>query len=41
MLLQEHVDRIESLWLSSVDSDSALSRVAMNKEQRLITSEAF
>ena len=35
MVLQEHVDRIESLWLSSVENDSALSRVAMNREQRL------
>ncbi len=35
MVLQEHVDRIENLWLSSVENDSALSRVAMDKEQRL------
>jgi len=35
MVLQEHVGRIESLWLSSVEDDIALSRVAMNKEQRL------
>jgi ActR/RegA family two-component response regulator len=35
MVLQEHVQRIEELWLSAVEKDDALSRVAVNKEQRL------
>jgi ActR/RegA family two-component response regulator len=35
MLLQEHVARIEELWLSAVQNDDALSRLAVQKEQRL------
>jgi ActR/RegA family two-component response regulator len=35
MVLQEHRGRIESLWLASVESNEALSRTALNKEQRL------
>jgi YesN/AraC family two-component response regulator len=35
MILQEHLGRIEELWLSSVTKDVALSRVAVSKEQRL------
>jgi CheY-like chemotaxis protein len=35
MVLQEHRGRIESLWLASVESNEALSRIALNKEQRL------
>jgi hypothetical protein len=34
MILQEHLGRIEELWLSAVEKDGALSRVTMNKEQR-------
>lgn len=35
MLLQEHVERIEDLWLSSIEKDKALSQVPSSKEQRL------
>lgn len=35
MILQEHTERIQNLWLSSVEKDPALSRVALDKEQRL------
>lgn len=35
MLLQEHMDRIEELWLSAVEQDATLSRIAMTKEKRL------
>src|ERR1700761_9074462 len=35
MVLQEHAGRIESLWLSAVEKDDALSRVSADGEQRL------
>jgi ActR/RegA family two-component response regulator len=35
MLLQEHVERIEDLWLSSIEKDKALSQVPSSKKQRL------
>ncbi|HEY3987991.1 MAG TPA: response regulator [Acidobacteriaceae bacterium] len=35
MILQEHQERIEELWLSTVEKDAALSRVALDKKQRL------
>jgi CheY-like chemotaxis protein len=35
MILQEHQRRIEELWLSAVEKDSALSRMASQKEQRV------
>jgi ActR/RegA family two-component response regulator len=35
MLLQEHVQRIEDLWLSSVETDEALSQLPLSKEKRL------
>jgi YesN/AraC family two-component response regulator len=35
MLLQEHTERIEELWLSSIEKDKALSRAPTNKKQRL------
>jgi ActR/RegA family two-component response regulator len=35
MVLQEHVKRIEELWLSSVEKDEALSQVPLTREQRL------
>ena len=35
MVLQEHVHRIESLWLSSIESDGVLSRAVLDREQRL------
>jgi ActR/RegA family two-component response regulator len=35
MVLQEHLRRIEDMWLSAVQNDEALSRVALSKEQRL------
>lgn len=35
MVLQEHLQRIEDLWLAAVEKDEALSRVALSKEQRL------
>jgi ActR/RegA family two-component response regulator len=35
MLLQEHVDRIEKLWLSAVEEDNALSQLPLSREQRL------
>jgi YesN/AraC family two-component response regulator len=35
MILQEHLTRIEELWLSAVEKDEALSRLAVNREQRL------
>jgi ActR/RegA family two-component response regulator len=34
MILQEHLARIEDLWLSAVENDGALSRLALKKEQR-------
>jgi ActR/RegA family two-component response regulator len=35
MVLQEHEEQIAQLWLSLVERDDALSRVARNKERRL------
>jgi YesN/AraC family two-component response regulator len=35
MLLQEHLERIEELWLSAVQKDDALSRLAVKEEERL------
>jgi YesN/AraC family two-component response regulator len=35
MLLQEHLQRIEELWLSAVQKDDALSRLAVKEEERL------
>jgi ActR/RegA family two-component response regulator len=35
MILQEHLKRIEELWLSAVEKDPALSRMTVNKERRL------
>jgi ActR/RegA family two-component response regulator len=35
MILQEQVNKIQSLWLTAVESDEALSRIALNREQRL------
>jgi YesN/AraC family two-component response regulator len=34
-LLQEHRDRVEDLWLGSVETDVTLSRVPSTREQRL------
>lgn len=35
MLLQEHKERMENLWLSFVEKDKALSKVSSGSEQRL------
>ena len=35
MILQEQMERIEELWIAAVERDSALSRVAASREQRL------
>jgi ActR/RegA family two-component response regulator len=35
MVLQEHLRRIEELWLHAVEQDGALSRIPIKKEQRL------
>jgi ActR/RegA family two-component response regulator len=35
MILQEHVKRIEELWLASVEEDYALSQMPLTREQRL------
>ena len=35
MLLQEHVKRIEDLWLLDVEKDSALARLPLAKQERL------
>jgi ActR/RegA family two-component response regulator len=35
MILQEHLKRIEELWLSAVRKDDALSRLAVKEEQHL------
>lgn len=35
MILQEQIQRIEDLWLASVEKDDALSRSPLDKEQRL------
>jgi CheY-like chemotaxis protein len=35
MLLQEHIERIEDLWLASIEDDKALSQVLLSSERRL------
>jgi ActR/RegA family two-component response regulator len=35
MILQEHQQRIEEVWLAAVEKDGALSRAALKKEQRV------
>src|ERR1700761_3112956 len=35
MLLQEHVERIEELWLAAIENDTALARVPVSSEQRV------
>jgi CheY-like chemotaxis protein len=35
MLLEEHIERIEELWLSSIGNDKALSQVRLNNKRRL------
>jgi ActR/RegA family two-component response regulator len=35
MLLQEHIDRVEELWVSAVQNDHALSQLPLSREQRL------
>lgn len=35
MLLQEHIERIEELWLSSVETDNALLQVPSSRDQRV------
>lgn len=35
MVLQEHVPRIEELWLSSIEEDDALSQIPATREQRV------
>jgi ActR/RegA family two-component response regulator len=35
MLLQEHADRIEELWISAVQNDNALSQLPLSRQQRL------
>lgn len=35
MVLQEHVKRIEEIWLSAVEKDPALSQAPLKREQRL------
>jgi ActR/RegA family two-component response regulator len=35
MLLQEHIRRVEDLWIASVEKDDALSRLPSDKDQRL------
>lgn len=35
MVLQEHLDRIEALWLSFVEKDKVLSRTPSRRDQRL------
>lgn len=35
MILQEHIRRIEDLWLASIEKDDALPRSPSDKEQRL------
>jgi DNA-binding NtrC family response regulator len=34
MILQEQLQRIEELWLSAIEKDGALSRMALQKEER-------
>ena len=41
MILQEHLGRIEELWLSAVEKDGALSRVTLNKEQQWKLAQYF
>jgi len=36
MLLQEHMGRIEELWLSAVQNDNALSQMPMSRDQRIL-----
>lgn len=40
MLVQENLERVEELWLASVEKDPALSRLPMNREERLNTIRA-
>jgi ActR/RegA family two-component response regulator len=35
MLLQEHMDRVEELWLASVNGDRGLSHLPLTRDQRL------
>jgi len=35
MVLQEHMGRIEELWLSSIEKDDALSQIQATREQRI------
>jgi ActR/RegA family two-component response regulator len=35
MILQEHINRIESLWLASVENNDELARLSISKEERL------
>jgi ActR/RegA family two-component response regulator len=35
MLLQEHLERIEDLWIASVEKDEAFAQVRSSREQRL------
>ncbi len=35
MLLQEHIERIEELWLSAIEDDKALSKALLGSERRL------
>jgi ActR/RegA family two-component response regulator len=35
MILQEHIDRIESLWLESIEKDDSLMRLPLSREQCL------
>lgn len=35
MILQEHLKRIEELWLSAIEKDPALGRATLDKERRL------
>jgi YesN/AraC family two-component response regulator len=35
MILQEHTDRIESLWLAAVEKDTTLSQLPLNRDERL------
>jgi ActR/RegA family two-component response regulator len=41
MILQEHLERIEDLWLTAVEKDHALSRLRLTREQRLHTLRAI
>jgi ActR/RegA family two-component response regulator len=35
MVLREHVERIQELWLSSIEQDDALSQLPLSRKQRL------